>query len=217
MTKEAAAAKEDTYDDLSLAALYTAKSTIEFTFAFKEKREFEYLMRGLGGEAKMVPWLVGDALVEGEKRFGEEWVQLAEMSGLSISTLRQYYWVAKSVPSHRRVEGVDFSIHRLVAKFEAAIQSKYLKLARRDGMNSRQVREQMIADGVIEERPKKSAVEKFQAVWRAASAKAREEIAGLIDDWRREQNAKAAKKARAKDKPKLRAVKGDKSKAKRKK
>ena len=80
-------------------------------------------------------------------------------------------------------------MHRLVGKFEAKVQTKYLTLARRDGLGSRQVREQMVADGVLEDRPKKTAVERFQAIWHTAPQKAREAIAELIDEWRADAGA----------------------------
>lgn len=193
----AEAAKE--FGEAKFADLVEVRSVVEARFkANMTREEMAGVLGVLGSRAKMLPWVIGDALVQAEKLFGEEWVQLAELTGLSIGTLRQYAWVAKNIPPSRRVPGVDFSVHRLLGRFDAKTQSKYLSLSRRDGLGTRQVREQMVADGVLEDRPKKSAVEKFQAVWHAASHKAREEIAGLVDEWRAEVAQKHARKAKAK-------------------
>lgn len=209
--QEALAAAADefaTREGAALDGLIDVKSSVEARFKVGMTFEqYTALLGVLGGRSKMLPWIIGDALVYGEKTFGEQYAQAIEATGLAKGTLLQYAWVAKNIPPARRVEGVDFSIHRLVGKYEAKVQSKYLTLARRDGLNTRQVREQMIADGIIEDRPKKSSVEKFQAVWSKASQRAREEIAGLIDEWRRESVAKAAK-AGKKAGPKLRGVSG---------
>jgi len=183
------------FGEADLNDLIELKSSVEVKIKPGLSRE-QYV--GLCGvmafRAKSMPWVIGDLILYGEANFGEEYAQLIEALRLAPGTLAQYAWAARSVPPHRRVEGVDFSIHRLVGKFEAGVQRKYLQLARRDGLSTRQVREQMVADGILEERPKKSAVEKFQAVWRDASTKARQEIAGLVDEWRAEVAAKAMKR-----------------------
>jgi hypothetical protein len=205
--KDAAAAQEalvaaaEEFGEAEFSDLIEVRSLVEVKIKpGMTKEQYVGVLGVLGGRSKMLQWIIGDLIVYGEKAFGEEYAQLVEALGLAPGTLAQYAWVAKNIPPSRRVEGVDFSVHRLVGKFEPKVQTKYLTLSRRDGLGSRQVREQMVADGILEERPKKSAVEKFQAVWHVASNKAREEIAGLIDEWRAEAAAKVAAKGKAKTK-----------------
>lgn len=76
------------------------------------------------------PWALGDWLNCGEDEFGEKYSQGLEMTEYSYNTLKSYAWVCRQVgPEQRRIDELDFSHHRLVAKMDEAEQDFWLQKA----------------------------------------------------------------------------------------
>lgn len=103
--------------------------------------EFVGLLRSLGGIARGHQWWVGDALVEGEKRYGEEIAQHAEELNLEPHTLTNWRWVADSIKSSRRREDLTWSHHAEVARLPAKDQTTALAKAAKESWTVRQLRD----------------------------------------------------------------------------
>lgn len=72
---------------------------------------------------------LGDALNYGETRYGERYSQAMEVTGHSYQSLANYAWVAKAVDMQRRVSGLSWTHHRLVARLEPEQQTEMLQKA----------------------------------------------------------------------------------------
>lgn len=104
--------------------------------------EYEDLLRGLGAMARGHQWWCGDALVYGEKHFGEDvFSQAAEALGLEPHTLTNWRWVASSVTVARRRETLSWSHHEAVARLAANTQRSVLARAEKEGWTVRQIRD----------------------------------------------------------------------------
>lgn len=73
---------------------------------------------------------IGDALVYGEKHYGETYSQAMDATGLTYQTLANLMWVAKHVPQSNRVVGVSWTHHRVVASADPADQRGLLEMAK---------------------------------------------------------------------------------------
>src|ERR1051326_2012965 len=70
--------------------------------------DFEEIIARLRAEKKSCPWAIGDALVRGERLFGEDWAQVVdpdeERQGEETGeTFRQYMQVAGRIPVGSRL------------------------------------------------------------------------------------------------------------------
>ena len=73
---------------------------------------------------------IGDALLYGESRYGERYAQAVDVTGQSYQSLANYVWVSKAVDKDRRVAGLSWTHHRIVAKLDPDKQTELLKRAK---------------------------------------------------------------------------------------
>lgn len=76
-----------------------------------------------------IQWWIGDWMVYGESRYGDQYVQALESTGWAIATIRQYQWVCEKVPRQNRRSDLSFFHHRAVAELDAKDQAAWLKKA----------------------------------------------------------------------------------------
>jgi hypothetical protein len=91
--------------------------------------QFEALCVLLGKMHEAVRFAIGDAIVLGEKLYGEESFQAFESLNLSEEARREYLRVSERVPRSRRRKDLSWSHHRAVAALEPAEQKDWLKRA----------------------------------------------------------------------------------------
>jgi hypothetical protein len=97
---------------------------VEFTFV-----QCEALARMYGTVIHHAAFVVGDLLIYSENRFGETYAQIADAFGLAPQTLMNRVYVCNAIPYERRVPGLSFSTHALVAAMKPAEQKRWLKRA----------------------------------------------------------------------------------------
>jgi len=99
--------------------------------------QFEALCVGLGMIYQASPFLIGDALVEGQKLFGDDVFQLADAMNLTNDQKAQYMRVSECVPEARRYDlsVLSWSHHRAVAPLDANDQKRWLAKAHKEGMS----------------------------------------------------------------------------------
>lgn len=94
--------------------------------------------------AKASLWWIGDWLLYGERRFGEDRaaaaLDLGQHAGLEYSTVRSARWLAAQIPSARRRANLSWSHHREVGSLAPAEQDRWLLLAERDGLSRDELR-----------------------------------------------------------------------------
>jgi len=95
--------------------------------------EYEVLGFVLGGMHETLKWAIGDYLIEGERRYGEEAYQLQEALGISEESRRQYVRVAEAIPMPRRHSELTWSHHRSVAALDPIEQDEWLRRAQSEG------------------------------------------------------------------------------------
>jgi hypothetical protein len=95
-----------------------------------------------------VPWLLGDALLQGEA-FGVEraYDAAAEATGRSRQNLKDVAWVARSVPEETRDYRLPWRTHRLVAKHQPGRQRFWLTQALDFDMTSTELQQAMHVAG----------------------------------------------------------------------
>lgn len=76
-------------------------------------------------------WAVGDWLIQGTQKHGEEFYQITDVLGLSIRTRQQLMRVSERIPPgpRRRVPELRWSHHRAVASLEPAEADAWLQKA----------------------------------------------------------------------------------------
>lgn len=89
-----------------------------------------------------IQWAIGDWIVFGEDKFGEEYAQAVEVTGLKVKTIQNYAVVARAVPRSRRRDSdlVDFSTHAEVACLKPADQERILAKAAKERLTVKSVR-----------------------------------------------------------------------------
>ena len=60
--------------------------------------------------AGQVPYLIGDGLLEGERKWPDTYTQAVEITGRSIQTLYNYASILRSFPQSRRIPGVSIGV-----------------------------------------------------------------------------------------------------------
>ena len=100
----------------------------------------------LGAMARGHQWWIGDLLVWGEVRFGEEFAQLEAELDLPPQTAANWRWVAASVKPSRRREKLTWSHHAEVARLPAKVQDALLRRAEKDSWTVRELREHVAAN-----------------------------------------------------------------------
>src|SRR3974390_1805595 len=95
---------------------------------------------------RSINWWIGDALLIGEERFGEEYSQVVEPEW--AESHKEKIWVCRKVPRERRNAECSWSIHREVAAMEPEDQVEYLDKAAFGGWTVKELKEQINADRI---------------------------------------------------------------------
>jgi hypothetical protein len=103
------------------------------------------IARYFGTVKRRSSWYLGDLLLDSENRHGEYYAQVAHETGLASQTLLNLVWVAKNVPSSRRVPGLAHSVHAEVASLSAKEQKAWLAQAKKHDWSRSELREAMKA------------------------------------------------------------------------
>lgn len=62
-----------------------------------------------------VQWAIGDWINYGESHYGEKYAQALDVTDVSLHTLQNYAWLAKSFDTSRRRENLSWSHHEAVS------------------------------------------------------------------------------------------------------
>jgi hypothetical protein len=105
--------------------------------------EWEQVGRSIQQADKMMGWVIGDWLANGERQWGEMYIEAMELTGLSVERLRQLKWVATSVQLSFRKDNLSITHHEQIAKFrdDPEKQSHWLQQAEVSGWSVRELRE----------------------------------------------------------------------------
>lgn len=104
---------------------------------------YEALGAALGLINRSCSWWIGDWLLFGEGTYGERFAQAAEATGLAEQTLLNRVTICRAIPPSRRVPGLSFSTHALVAPLGAREQRHWLKLANDNGWTRAELARQL--------------------------------------------------------------------------
>lgn len=104
-----------------------------------EWTDFERLSMTLFQMERSHQWWLGDLLVYGERRFGDEFAQVASISGMAVSTLIKWQWVAAAFTPERRRNSIPWSYHELLVKLPEHEQESWLDAVEREGWTKRQL------------------------------------------------------------------------------
>ncbi len=92
--------------------------------------DWNKLWRMLRARHESLQWWVGDWWAYGEHRYGDRARKAAQgIIGLEYQTLMDYGCVCRSIKPSIRIEGVKFSLHRVVAPLQELEQKKWLARA----------------------------------------------------------------------------------------
>ena len=105
--------------------------------------DFSNLCYMLGRFHEAVRFAIGDAILIGEKLYGEEAFQAFEELHLSEDGRREYLRVSERVPRSRRRKDLSWSHHRAVAALEPAAQKEWLKRASDEGLSHHALRDEL--------------------------------------------------------------------------
>jgi len=62
-----------------------------------------------------LPWIIGDLILYGEKRYGETYAQAIQVTGRKYDTLAGYVRVCKAIPIEERRADLPFTYHKVTA------------------------------------------------------------------------------------------------------
>jgi hypothetical protein len=96
-----------------------------------------------GSVNRRCAWYIGDFLLYCEQVFGEEYPQIVAATGLTEQTCMHRMFVCKNVPLERRVPGLGFAVHALVARKPAHEQAYWLNEAAKHGWGYVHLRDAM--------------------------------------------------------------------------
>lgn len=85
------------------------------------------------------PWWIGDAINEGERKFGEVYAQAVDLTSLKYDTLSKYAWVARSIPKTRRRPELSFTHHLNAMRAPEDLRDDLLTKAIRESLSTRDV------------------------------------------------------------------------------
>lgn len=107
--------------------------------------------------AKASNWWLGDWLLVGERRFGDDRASAAvDLSGLEYSTVTAARWLAGRIEPARRRPDLSWSHHREVGSLPPVEQDRWLETAAVDGMTRDELRKavkEATRAGVVPEAP----------------------------------------------------------------
>jgi hypothetical protein len=102
---------------------------------------FERAVGAAGRTGDTARWWLGDLLLFGEARYGEQYAQALEAARLSERQLNRYRWVCERVARSRRRENLPFSYHEEVAALDPSGQESLLSRAEAERWPREQLRE----------------------------------------------------------------------------
>lgn len=103
----------------------------------------------LGTLHRRIAFYVGDALNDGERRFGEAMAQAVDVLGMSEHTLVNRRWVCSRVPPARRRPELSFSHHDAVAALGPREQRRWLSEALEQGWSRERLRAALRDSGAL--------------------------------------------------------------------
>lgn len=92
--------------------------------------QYEALGSLLGRWRRSSGWWIGDWINYGEGAWGERYAQALHETKLAEQTLLNMSYVCRQIPYERRLDGVDFSVHAVVAPLPPREQKAWLKKAK---------------------------------------------------------------------------------------
>jgi len=103
------------------------------------------LIAHLGRLEAGIPWWIGDALVFGEHAYGSKYADAVEATGRSLKTLKNYAWVARSVPSENRDANQPWRMYREIARLTPPEQRDWLARAKAKNWTVDDLRRELVA------------------------------------------------------------------------
>lgn len=104
---------------------------------------YEALLVALGRAHRTVAFMIGDALNQGEQKYGQKYHQAAEALNMTEETLMNYASICRRIPRERRKPELPFSVHALVAKLPPTEQTQWLEKAVKHDWKRRELREKL--------------------------------------------------------------------------
>lgn len=143
------------------------------------------ICKGLGAMSRAHQWWIGDALNEGERRFGEEWSQGEVAIGIAEQTQANWKWIAGAIdPSRRRESPLTFSHHAEVARLEPELQDILLGDAIANLWTVRQLRDAVaLKDGGAPAEPEPKEHTKLTDAEQASIARRLETLQESFERW----------------------------------
>ena len=86
-------------------------------------------------------WWIAKLINEGERRYGEMYAQAITLTGMTYSTIVDWCYVERNVPSEIRLEALRFSHHKLVAGMAYVDQRRWLRWAAKEGWTVEEMRD----------------------------------------------------------------------------
>lgn len=142
--------------ELALPIHGLANGCRETPIAFLIEKDLKFdewlaVTRGMIRVHGYVNWWVGDLLVWGEGKFGDEYAQAIEpLEIVSAETAKQCQWISERVPIIRRDPEIAWTIYRMIAKLNEKEQVIWLKHVKDENLSTRQLKERF-------EKPKREA------------------------------------------------------------
>lgn len=102
--------------------------------------EWELAGHRLSGIVDSSCWWLGDWLVYGRERYADRYQRGIEAIGLRYQTLRNYAWVARRFPLHRRRAVLTFQHHCELTSLPDEQQDEWLDRAERGNWTTKQLR-----------------------------------------------------------------------------
>jgi hypothetical protein len=100
-------------------------------------------------------WWLGDWLVYGQEHYPNRYRRAIEETSLDYQTLRNYAWIAKRYPLHRRRAKLSFQHHAELASLPDEQQDEWLSRAEKFGWSRNMLRNKLKASKSIEKQPDK--------------------------------------------------------------
>jgi hypothetical protein len=88
-------------------------------------------------------WWLGDWLIYGQAHYPDRYKHAIAETNLDYQTLRNYAWVARRFPPHRRLEKLSFQHHAEVASLPEADQEQWLRQAEQHNWSRNELRRQI--------------------------------------------------------------------------
>lgn len=121
---------------ISVVGLHLARPDLPY-------KQFEALCVMLGKLHEAVRFAIGDAIMQGEKLYGEKAHQAIEQMNLSVDARLEYVRVASKVPRSVRRADLSWSHHRAVAALEPPEQKRWLKEAATRDLSHHALRQEL--------------------------------------------------------------------------